>query len=71
LDKIPLPDPFPLPQYYSHRLVVALASGRLTKKERQTFITDIASCMLRYKRYPMKEDYINVVQAIIGKYSFL
>ena len=70
-DKIPLPDPFPLPQHFPHRLEVALASEKLSKKERQTFITEVASSMLRFKRYPEREDYTCVVHAVISKYPFL
>ena len=70
-DKIPLPDPFPLPKHFPHRLETALASKKLTKKEKQTFITEVASCMLRFKRYPDRDDYICVVRAVISKYPFL
>lgn len=33
-------------------------------------MSEIASCMLRYKRYPDKDDYINVARSIIAKYPF-
>ena len=70
-DKIPLLDPFPLPQQFSHRLETALASGKLTKKEKQTYITEVDSCMMRFKRYPDRDDYICVIRAVISKYRFV
>ena len=65
-DKFPLPDPFPLPKQFSHGIESALLSKRITKKEKQFFISEIASSMLRYKCYPDREDY-----TIINEYPFL
>ena len=70
-DKIPLPDPFPLPLHFPHCLESALASGKLTIKERQMFVTEVASCMLCFKRYPDKEDYICVARTVVSKYLFM
>ena len=69
-DKFPLPDPYPLPKHFPHRLEGALASKKLTKKERQSFITEVASSMLRYKCYPDRADCTCVAHAIINKYPF-
>ncbi len=70
-DKLPLPDPFPLPQHFPHRLEVALESGKLSMKEKQAFISEVASSMLRFKRYPDRDDYLCVARAVISKYPFL
>ncbi len=70
-DKFPLPDPFPLPKHYSHGVESALLSKRMTKKEKQLFISEIASSMFRYKRYSDREDYTCVARAIINEYPFL
>lgn len=33
-------------------------------------MSEIDSCTLRYKRYPDRDDYINVARSIIAKYPF-
>ena len=40
-------------------------------KQRRMFLSDIASAMLRYKRYPSREDYISVACTVIKAYPFL
>ena len=35
------------------------------------FLSDVASAMLRYKRYPTRDDYVSVVSAVIQAYPFL
>lgn len=68
-DKVPLPDPFPLPKHYPHNIEEALKEGKLSLTQKQDFFSEIASSMLRYKRYPTKEDYICVGCSIIKKYA--
>ena len=70
-DEVPLPDPFPIPKHFRTNVEEALKSGKIATKERRMFLSDIASAMLRYKRYPTKEDYINVGCAVIQAYPFL
>ena len=70
-DDVPLPDPFPIPKHFCTNVEEALKSGKIATKERRMFLSDIASAMLRYKRYPTKEDYINVGRAVIQAYPFL
>ena len=69
-DPIPLPDPFPLPKHHPRHLEVALESGKLSSKQKQSLISEVASCMLRFKRYPNRDDYICVAQAMLNKYPF-
>ena len=70
-DSVPLPDPFPLPKYYSREVETALERGQLPRKERRIFLSGIASSMLRFKRYPTRDDYISVCCAICRAYPFL
>ena len=35
------------------------------------FLSSVASAMLVFKRYPTKEDYVNVARSIIEKYDFM
>ena len=70
-DSIPLPDPFPLPKHYQRNVEEALRSGKLSSKERRIFLSDIASSMLRFKRYPSRDDYVSVSCAVIKAYPFL
>ena len=69
-DMISLPNPFPLPKHYPHQLEVALQSGNLTLKQKRIFVSEIASCMLHFKRYPDRDDYLCVAQTILRKYPF-
>ena len=70
-DFVPLPDPFPLPKHYPCDVEVALKRGKMTTRERQKFLTEVASAMLRYKRYPSSEDRYCVARSIVDKYPFL
>ena len=70
-DAIPLPDPFPLPKHYQRNVEEALKSGKMLTKERRMFLSDVASAMLRYKRYPSRDDYVSVSCAVIQAYLFL
>ena len=67
---IPPPDPFPLPKNYPHQLESVLATGKLSSKQKQAFVSEVASSMLRYKRYPSRDDYICVARSVINKYPF-
>jgi len=69
-DSVPLPDPFPLPKYYPNHLEEALSKGKMSHKQKQAFITEVASSMLRFKRYPTRDDYICVARSIVLKYPF-
>jgi len=70
-DDTPLPNPFPLPKHYGSDVEAALQAKKFCKTTRTGFISKVASAMLCYKNMPMREDYINVSQAVIAKYSFL
>ena len=70
-DAIPLPDPFPLPKHYQRNVEDALTSGKMLAKDRRLFLSDVAAAMLRYKRYPSRDDYILVACTIIRAYPFL
>lgn len=70
-DDIPLPNPFPLPKHYGSDVEAALQAKKFCRKTQNGFISKVASAMLFYKSMPIREDYINVSQAVIAKYSFL
>lgn len=70
-DFIPLPDPYPLPKHYTYGTEVALRRGKMSAKEKSNFFDDVASSMLRYKKYPSNEDYLCVARSIVSKYRFL
>ena len=70
-DTVPLPDPCPLPKHYQRSVEEALKNGRMLTKERRMFLSDVASAMLRYKRYPTRDDYVSVASAVIQAYPFL
>ena len=70
-DAIPLPDPFPLPKYFSRDVEKALENNILPTRERRAFLSDIASSVLQFKRYPTRDDYINVCSAVCPTYPFL
>ena len=69
-DTVPLPDPFPLPKNFRSDVEVALGIGKMTSETRTSFLSAVASAMLRFKRYPTRDDYTNVARTIISKYSF-
>ena len=70
-DAIPLPDPFPLSKHYRSDVEVALKSKKMTTETRSCFILAVASAMLRYKRYPSRDDYVCVARAVLSQYPFL
>ena len=67
-DTVPLPNPYPLPKNYPYNLQKVLVDGQLSQKQKQKFLTELASSMLRYKRFPTRDDYVVVSMAIISKY---
>ena len=69
-DSMPLPDPFPLPKHYPQDIESAL-QRKMSSKEKQRFISEVASAMLRFKRYPSHEDYLCVARTVMEKYPFL
>ena len=70
-DSVPLPNPFTLPKHYQRSVEEALESGKMPIKQRRLFLSDIASSMLRYKRYPTRDDYILVACTVIKTYPFM
>ena len=70
-DSVPLPDPFPLPKHYPHDIQSALQTKKMSVKDKQRFISEIASAMLRYKKYPTRDDYFCVAKIVLNKYPFL
>lgn len=69
-DCVPLPDPSPLPKHYPHQLDESLAKKKLSSKQKQNFVSEVASCMYRFKRYPDRSDYLCVARSIISQYPF-
>ena len=69
-DHIPVPHPFPLPKHYRADVEEALRKKEMTSETKKSFLSS-ASAMLTYKRYPTREDYINVGRAVIEKYDFM
>jgi hypothetical protein len=70
-DSIPLPDPFPLPKHYPTSIETALKRGNMAYKEKQAFLSEVASAILRFKRYPTHDDYVCVARSVTNKYPFL
>ncbi len=70
-DHTPLPDPYPLPKYYRADIEKALATGKMTKETRSSFLSAVASSMLVFKRFPTRDDCVCVARTIINKYLFL
>lgn len=70
-DFVPLPDPFDLPKHYRADVEAALACKTMTKDTTKAFFSSVASSMLKFKRYPTKEDYLNVSRVVVTKYPFL
>ena len=69
-DSVSLPDPFPLPKHYPQNVEVGLKRKKMSSKEKR-FISDVASAMLWYKRYPSQADYHCVARAVVVAYPFL
>lgn len=70
-DYIPLPDPFPLPKHYPCDVEIALKRKKMSSREKQRFLSEVASAMLRFKRYPSNEDRYCVARSVVDKYPFL
>lgn len=70
-DFVPLPDPFPLPKHYACDIEIALKEGKMSSRTRQRFISEVASAVLCYKKYPTNSDYNCVARSVIKKYPFL
>ena len=64
-DSVPLPDPFPLPKHYPIDIEKELESKKMSVRGKQKFISEIASAMLSYKRYPTRDDYICVARSVV------
>ena len=68
---VPLPNPFPLPKNYRSDVTAALETGQMTHETESAFLSAVASSIFKYKRYPTKEDYVDVATCIIQKYPFM
>ena len=66
-----IPSPFPFPPHYTSDIELGLKLKQLQPKQQASLITRIAHVMLLYKRYPSKDDYSNVAEELVAKYSFL
>lgn len=67
----PLPYPFPLPKHYRADVEVALTSKKMNTETTSAFLSSIASSMLVHKKYPTRNDYINVARTVVEKYDFM
>ena len=70
-DHVSLPNSFPLPKHHQRSVEYALERWVMPIKERRMFLSNITSAMLRYKRYPSREDYGTVACAVIIAYPSL
>ena len=70
-DKIPLPEPFPLPKHYRSDVETTLETGKMTAETTSAFITSIKGAILVYKKYPTGRDLEMVAKTIVRKYKFL
>jgi hypothetical protein len=70
-DKVPLPDPFPLPKRFRPEVERSLKEGVMSNNSRSHFLSAVASAMLTYKMYPTKDDYTCVARTIVRNYPFL
>ena len=68
---MPLPAPFPLPKHYPHDIQSALQTKKMSVKDKQRFVSEIASAMLRFTNYPTRDDYFCVARTVLNKYPFL
>ena len=67
----PLPDPFPLPQNFRPDVELALKSGNMTTNTRKAYLSQVASAIFGYKKYPIREEFMRVADQIIRRYPFL
>ena len=70
-DKVPLPDPYPLPKNYTPDVMTALKLGKLTTQTEKAFYSAVAASMFERKIYPSSDDYNNVARSICAKYPFM
>ena len=70
-DRIPLPDPFPLPKNYKADVEIALKTTRMTAETRSSFLSAVASSMYSIKKHPTKTDYVMVARTIVQNYPFM
>ena len=66
-----LPDPFPLPQNFRPDVELALRAGKMTTDTRRAYMSQVASAIFGYKRYPLREEFMRVAGEIVKKYHFL
>ena len=57
---VPLPNPFPLPRNHRPDVETGLETGHMTYETESAFLSAVASSIFKYKKYPTKEDYIDV-----------
>lgn len=70
-DKIPLPNPFPLPKHFRSDVELALHTHKMTKETNAAFLSSVAAAMLVFKQYPTVDDYICVGRSVITNYPFM
>ena len=70
-DKIPLPDPYPLPKHFKSAVEADLKSRNMSTSTYRLFISDVASSMLAYKQYPTDEDCTTVTRATVTRVGII
>lgn len=66
-----LPDPFPPPVNYRPDAEECLRQKRMTKSAKSSFFSSIAAAMFQYKRWPSRDEKVQVARQIESKYPFL
>ena len=67
----PLPDPFLLPQNFRPDVELALKSENMTTNTRKAYLSQVASAIFGYKKYPIREEFMLLADQIIRRYPFL
>ena len=70
-DEVPLPDPFELPKNYRPDVELALKSQKMTMTCTREFLSTVAGAMYERKKYPTKDDFMNVARSICKEYPFM
>ena len=66
-----LPNQFELPKNFRLDVAAALETGQMTRETTTAFTYTVASCIFRFKKYPTKEELIDVARCIVEKYPFM
>lgn len=67
----PLPNPFELPKNFRPDVAAALETGQMNRETTKAFISTVASCIFRFKKYPTTEELTDVARCIVEKYPFM